>query len=121
MLQSLGEHQEVPKAEAAVRLVGALRTRRRERILAAERSQKPKVRVQASCESRKRLTVADRKVSRRARMAWRKRGMAQEKPRQKGLHLGQGSASNPGSRAAQEESTERLDHTDAQRESAKSL
>jgi hypothetical protein len=69
MIQSIGDHQEVPKEEAAIMLVGGLRKRRRDWNLAARRHQKPKVRIQASCESRKRLTIAYRKMTRHARVA----------------------------------------------------
>jgi hypothetical protein len=78
-MQSVAVHQEVPKAKAAVKPVGGQRKRRGERNLVAGRSQNPKGRIQASCESRKRLTVAG------------KGGMAEEK-HQKGLHQGQGRA-----------------------------
>jgi hypothetical protein len=73
MMQSIGEHQEVPKEEAAVMPVGGLRKRRRDRNLAAGRRQKPKRRIQASCESRRRLTVTGRKMTRHARVAWRRK------------------------------------------------
>jgi hypothetical protein len=73
MRQFVGEHHEVPKEEAAVIPVGGLRKRRRDQDLAAGRSQKPKRRIQVSCESRKRLTVAGRKMTHQATVAWRKR------------------------------------------------
>jgi hypothetical protein len=50
--------------------VGGLRKRRRDRNLAAGRHQKLKGRIQANYESRRRLTVASRKMTRRARVAW---------------------------------------------------
>jgi hypothetical protein len=78
MLQSVGEHQEVPKGEAAVMPVGRLRKRRRDQNLVTGRCQKPKGRIQASFESRKRLTVACRKMTRRARVACRKRNIARK-------------------------------------------
>jgi hypothetical protein len=65
VMQPVEEHQEIPKEEAAVMPVRGLRKRRRDRNLATERRQKPKGRIQASCESRVRLTVAGRKVSHR--------------------------------------------------------
>jgi hypothetical protein len=46
MMQSVEEHQEIPKGEAAVMPVGGLRKRRRVRKLASERRQKPKERTQ---------------------------------------------------------------------------
>jgi hypothetical protein len=79
MMQSVGEHQEVTKEEAAVMPVGEPRKRRRNRNLAAERRQKPKERTRGSCGSRNRVTNADRKVSRRAGVARRRRDIfAQE-------------------------------------------
>jgi hypothetical protein len=71
MMQSTEEHQEIPKGEAAVMPVGEPRKRRRVRNLAAERRQKRKERIRRSCESKRRSTVACRKVSRRAKVAWR--------------------------------------------------
>jgi hypothetical protein len=65
-MQSVEEHQEIPKEDAAVMPVGGLRKRRRDRNLAAGRRQYPKERIQASCESRRRLTVAGKKMTRRA-------------------------------------------------------
>jgi hypothetical protein len=69
------EHQEIPKEEAAVMPVGGLRKWRRDWNLAAGRRQKPKGRFQASCESRSRLTVAGKKMTRRATMALRKKNV----------------------------------------------
>jgi hypothetical protein len=67
------EHQEIPKEDAAVMQVRGLRKGRRDRNLAARRHQKPKGRIQASCESRRRLTVAGKKIAHHATVAWRKR------------------------------------------------
>jgi hypothetical protein len=75
MMQSTEEHQEIPKGEAAVMPVGEPRKRRRVRNLAAVRRQKQKERIRTSCESKRRSTVACRKVSRRAKVAWRKRNL----------------------------------------------
>jgi hypothetical protein len=69
-MQSVEEHQEIPKEEAAVMPVGGLRKRRRDRNLATRRRQKPKGRIRASCESRSRLTFAGKKMTRRATVAW---------------------------------------------------
>jgi hypothetical protein len=69
MMQSIGEHQEVPKEEATVMLVGGLRKQCRDWNLAVGCCQKPKRRIQASHESWKRLTVDGRGVSRCTRMA----------------------------------------------------
>jgi hypothetical protein len=62
-MQSVEEHQEIPKEDAAVMPVGEPRKRRRDRNLAAGRRQKPKRRIQASCESRRRLIVAGKKIT----------------------------------------------------------
>jgi hypothetical protein len=48
MMQSVEEHQEIPKEDATVMPVGGLRKRRRDRNLAAGRRQKPKRRIQAN-------------------------------------------------------------------------
>jgi hypothetical protein len=74
-MQSVEENQEIPKEEAVVILVGELRQRRRDRNLATGRCQKPKGRIRASCESRRRWTVSGRKMTRRATVAWRKRNL----------------------------------------------
>jgi hypothetical protein len=82
--QSVGEHQEVLKEEAAIMPVGEPRKRRRNRNLAVERRQKPKERTRGYCGSRNRVTIADRKVSLRAAVAWRRRDIfAQERTRVK--------------------------------------
>jgi hypothetical protein len=57
MMQSTEEHQEIPKGEAAVMLVGELRKQHRVRNLAAERRQKQKERIRTSCESKRRSTT----------------------------------------------------------------
>jgi hypothetical protein len=75
MIQSIAEHQEVPKEDAEVMPVGGLRKLCRDWNLAAGRCQKPRGRIQTSCESRRRLTVACRKVSCHARVAWCKRNV----------------------------------------------
>jgi hypothetical protein len=74
-MQSVEEHQKIPKEDTAVMPVGGLRKRRRDRNLAAGHRQKPKRRIRASCKSRRRLTVAGKKVTRRATVAWRKRNI----------------------------------------------
>jgi hypothetical protein len=71
-------HQEVPKKEAAVMPVGGLRKQCGDREMAARHCQKPKGRIQARCESLKRLTITCRKMTHRARVAWRKRNMARK-------------------------------------------
>jgi hypothetical protein len=75
MMQSVAEHQEVPKEEAAVMLVGGLRKRRGDQNLAWRHRQNPKGRIQTSCESRKRLTVASRRMMHCAGVAWVRQGV----------------------------------------------
>jgi hypothetical protein len=70
MMQSVEEHQEVPKEKAAVMPVRGLRKRCRDRNLAVGHCQKLKGRIQANCESRRRLTIACRKMACRARVVW---------------------------------------------------
>jgi hypothetical protein len=53
--------------------VGGLRKQRRDRNLATGRRQKPKGRIQASCESRRRITVAGKKMTRCATVAWHRK------------------------------------------------
>jgi hypothetical protein len=75
MMQSIEEHQENPKGEAAVMPVGGPRKRRKVRNLAAERRQKRKERTRGYIGSRRKLAAACRKVSRRAKVARRKRNL----------------------------------------------
>jgi hypothetical protein len=72
MMQSTEEHQEIPKGEVAVMPVGEPRKRSRVRSLAAERRQKRKERARGNRGSRRKSAAACRKVSRRAKVAWRK-------------------------------------------------
>jgi hypothetical protein len=74
-MQSMEEHQEIPKEDAAVMPVGGLRKRRRDRNLAAGHRQKPKRRIQANCESKRRSAAAGKKMSRHAEVARRKRNV----------------------------------------------
>jgi hypothetical protein len=53
MMQCVAEHQEVPTEEAAMTPLRGLRKKHGDQNLAAGHSQKLKVRIQASCESRK--------------------------------------------------------------------
>jgi hypothetical protein len=75
MMQSIDEHQEIPKDEAAVMPVGEPRKRSRVCNLAAERGQKRKERTWGNRGSRRKSAAACRKVSRRAKVAWRKRNL----------------------------------------------
>jgi hypothetical protein len=77
-MQSIEKHQEIPKGEAAVMPVREPRKRRRVRNLAAERRQKRKERSRVNSGSKKKLAAACRKVSRRAKVAWRKRKLVRK-------------------------------------------
>jgi hypothetical protein len=74
-MQSVEEHQETPKEDAAMMPVGGLKKQRRDRNLAAGRRQKPKRRIQATCESMRRLIITGTKITRRATVAWRKKNV----------------------------------------------
>jgi hypothetical protein len=58
--------QEVSKEEAPVRCSGAMKKRPRDQDPAMEHCQKPKERTLQNCGSRKRLTVAGKKMTRHA-------------------------------------------------------
>jgi hypothetical protein len=75
MTQSIEEHQEISKGEAASMPVGGSRKRRRVRNLAAKHRQKMKERTRGNSGSRRKSTAACMKVSRRARVAWRERSL----------------------------------------------
>jgi hypothetical protein len=55
--------------------VGGLRKQRRDWNLAVERYQKPKERTQGYCGSQKRVTVAGRRMTCCAVVAWLRRGV----------------------------------------------
>jgi hypothetical protein len=71
MMLAIEEHQEIPKGEATVIQIGESRKRRRDRNLVAERRQKWKERTRGYRRSRSKLAGACRKVSHRAKVAWR--------------------------------------------------
>jgi hypothetical protein len=73
MMQSTEGHQEIPKREVAVMPAGPPRKWRGVRNLAAERRQKRKEGTRGNHGSRRKSAAACRKVSRRAKMTWRKR------------------------------------------------
>jgi hypothetical protein len=75
MMQSTEVHQEIPKGEAAVMPVREPRKRGRVRSLAAERRQERKERTRGNRGSRRKSAATCRKVSRRAKVAWRKRNL----------------------------------------------
>jgi hypothetical protein len=64
--------QEVPKEDAVVKPVKGQKKRHRGRKLAKERRGEPKELTPGICRSWRKLAAACRKVSRHARMAWRK-------------------------------------------------
>jgi hypothetical protein len=72
MMQSVAEHQEVPREDAAVMPVRQLRKQRRGRKQAAGRREEPKELNRGICGSREKLAATCRKVSHRATVAWRK-------------------------------------------------
>jgi hypothetical protein len=73
MMSSMEEHQGIPKGEVTVMPVRELRKQRRVQKLAAECRQKPKERTLGYCGSWKRVTVAGKRMSHHATVAWRKR------------------------------------------------
>jgi hypothetical protein len=73
IMQSIEEHQGIPKEDAAVMPIGGLRKRRMVQNLAAERRQKRKEITRGNNTSRRTSVAACREVSRRAKVAWRKR------------------------------------------------
>jgi hypothetical protein len=75
MMQSIKEHQEIPKEEAAVMPVIEPGKRRKVCNLAAERRQKRKERTRGNRGSRRKSAPACRKVSRLAKVSWRKRSL----------------------------------------------
>jgi hypothetical protein len=74
-MQSIEEHQEIPKEEATVMPVREPRKRHRVCNLAAERCQKRKERTWGKSGSRRKSATICRKVSRHAKVAWRKNNL----------------------------------------------
>jgi hypothetical protein len=72
MMQSVEEHQEVPRENAIVKSVKGRKKRRRGRKSTAGRRGEPKKLTRGNCGSRRKLAVACRKVSRHATVSWRK-------------------------------------------------
>jgi hypothetical protein len=75
MMQPIDEHQEIPKGETAVMLVGGLWKRRRVQNLAAGPSQKKKERTTGNSGPKRKSAAACKRVSPRAKVAWRKRNL----------------------------------------------
>jgi hypothetical protein len=71
-MQSGVEHWEVPKEHTTVKPVRELKKRHRGRHLAAGRRRKPEEQTQRNCGSWRKLAAADRKLTCRAGVAWRK-------------------------------------------------
>jgi hypothetical protein len=78
-MKSEVEHREVPTIEAAVKSSEAMKKRHRGRHLAAGRLGEPKELARGDRGSGRKLAAACRKVSRRARVAWRKRNIVRNK------------------------------------------
>jgi hypothetical protein len=74
-MESEGERREVSKEHATMESGKAPSKRQREQHLAAVRRGKPKELTRGDCGSRRKLAAACRKVSRRARVVWRKRNI----------------------------------------------
>jgi hypothetical protein len=70
--------RQFPREDTAMIPVGGPSKRRGDRNLAVGRLQKPKETAREKCGSRKKATVSDRKVSRRATVARRRRDAARE-------------------------------------------
>jgi hypothetical protein len=71
-MESEGVLGEFHTEDAAVKSLGTLKKRHRGRHLAAGRCGEPKELAQGICGSQRKLAATSRKVSRRARVAWRK-------------------------------------------------
>jgi hypothetical protein len=78
MMQSAGEHQEVPKREVAVMVIGGLRKWHMDRIQAAECSQKLKEETQGYCGTQRRATIAGRRVTHCEGVAWLRRSVVRK-------------------------------------------
>jgi hypothetical protein len=73
MMQSVAKHQVALKEDAVVKPVKVRKERHRSRKPAAERRGEPKEMTRGDCGCGRKLAAACRRVSRRARVAWRKR------------------------------------------------
>jgi hypothetical protein len=78
MMQSVEEHQEILKQDAAVMLIGGLRKRRSICNLAAKCSQKMKERTHRYWGFRRKLAAACRKVFHHVKVAWRERKLVRK-------------------------------------------
>jgi hypothetical protein len=75
MMQSIEEHQQIPKGEAARMPVGGPRKRRRVTNRVADRRQKRKERTRGYYGFGRKLAAACRKVFRRAKGDWGRRNI----------------------------------------------
>jgi hypothetical protein len=75
MMQSVAQHQVVPKEKAVVKPVKGRKKRLRGRKTAAGRCGEAKELTPSDCGSGKKLAAACRKVSSCAAVAWRKRNL----------------------------------------------
>jgi hypothetical protein len=86
-VESVAEHEEIPKEEASVQTSRALKKRYGDRHLSVKRRGQRKKRTQGNGVSRKNLPAARRGFTRRAGVAWRKRrgftGLTVEQTRRK--------------------------------------
>jgi hypothetical protein len=78
MLQSIEEHQKIPKKETAVMPGGGPRKRRRVCNLTTELRQRARERTRENNGSRRKSAATCKKVSRRAKLTWRKRNLIRE-------------------------------------------
>jgi hypothetical protein len=79
MIQSMEEHQEVPKEDAIVKPAkGRKKWRRGQKSTAGQRGE-PKELTRGNCGSQRKIAAACRKVSRHTTVAWQKRKLVRKK------------------------------------------
>jgi hypothetical protein len=74
-MQSMEEHQEIPKEKAVVKPIKGRKKRHRDRKPAAGRRGEPDELTRGDCGSGKKLAAACKKITHRATVAWRKRNV----------------------------------------------
>jgi hypothetical protein len=82
-MQSIEEHQDIPKGEAAVMQVREPRKYHRVRNLAVECRQKMKVRTWGNSGSRRKSVATCKQMSPHAKVAWRKRKLVRTETQEK--------------------------------------
>jgi hypothetical protein len=87
-MESKPVHWEVSKEDAVVKPVEGQRNRRREKNLAMDHGQKMKEETRGYCRSRKRVTVAGRRMTRCAKVAWGKRNSVRKERTRKQVERG---------------------------------